>query len=408
MTKALLEDGRTISREGEFVYSRSKRLAIAPGPHWENLLNNAAHTGMAVDIKEGLPVPLWVSNVSANIFMSSPLISDKLVFVASVDENLKGEAHVYALDLSSGNPVWKYKTRNSVKNTIAADDRHVYAQDVDGWLYAINKKTGKLAWEKELHKPQLPGLVDGLAADKGIVYAGSGRGMGAFDGKNGREIWKNNAWGMNEGTTATLSAGSNVLIGSAQWGALYGHDLSTGKLLWTRKDNGLRNRASSAALHAGKLYILSEKSLFLIDAVSGKIEKKKEFPYGLDTTSTPLVMEKLIVFGSSTDGLIAVDKNTWEEKWKYKTGQSLVFTAPYTRPDAATIETSPVGGAGKVWVAASDGGLYVFSEEDGRLLWQFRSGAPFLSTPALSGNMLVAADYSGNVYAFVLVPQGSE
>ena len=35
---------------------------------------------------------------------------------------------------------------------------------------------------------------------------------------------KNEDWGQGEGTTTTLTQGNGLLIGSAQWRALYGND----------------------------------------------------------------------------------------------------------------------------------------------------------------------------------------
>ena len=38
-------------------------------------------------------------------------------------------------------------------------------------------------------------------------------------------------WGQGEGTTSTLTLGNGLLIGSAQWNALYGNDAQTGEKL---------------------------------------------------------------------------------------------------------------------------------------------------------------------------------
>ena len=46
-----------------------------------------------------LPLQLaWTNNVGANLYMTSPLIHKGKVIVASVDEDLKGAGHVYALN----------------------------------------------------------------------------------------------------------------------------------------------------------------------------------------------------------------------------------------------------------------------------------------------------------------------
>lgn len=69
-----------------------------------------------------------------------------------------------------------------------------------------------------------------------------------------------------EGATTTWTVGGNVLITGSQWGALYGNDISTGKLLWMNSQTGLSDRGASAAIHDGLLFIISRNSFFIIDA----------------------------------------------------------------------------------------------------------------------------------------------
>lgn len=75
-----------------------------------------------------------------------------------------------------------------------------------------------------------------------MVYAGTGKGLCAFEARTGKQLWRNEGWGQGEGTTSTLTLGNGLLIGSAQWNALYGNDAQTGEKLWAASDNGLRNR----------------------------------------------------------------------------------------------------------------------------------------------------------------------
>lgn len=101
---------------------------------------------------------------------------------------------------------------------------------------------------------------------------------------------------------------------------------------------------------------------------------------------------------------MALDKETLELKWNYRTRSSLVFTVPYSQKPAASIETSPLLGGNVVYIGASDGVIYGINKTDGTLLWKHETGAPVFATLALSGNMLFAVDLSGNVYAFRSCP----
>lgn len=399
------KDGRTAETDSKFVYVKNGP-AVNLDTDWTNLLGNATHTATATPLAGKLQLA-WTQNVGANIYMTSPLIYNNKIYTASIDEDLKGQAYIYAFNGESGALVWKYQVRSSIKNTIAIESGLVFAQDVQGNLYAVDAETGKLRWESKLPANGLPALIDGLVADQGIVYAGSGKSLSAFEAETGKLIWRNEGWSQGEGTTSTLTVGNGILIGSVQWSALYGNDAKTGKMLWNISDYGLRNRGASAAMHSSLLYIISEKSFFILEAQTGKIIVRKQLPYNLDVTSTPLLTEKEIIFGTADKGLVALDRQTLEVKWNTMVDDALIFTAPYTRSFSATIETSPVLAGNTVYAGASDGTIYAIDASTGLKLWKHKMGAPVFSTPAISGNTLVVTDFGGNIYAFNTLKQTS-
>lgn len=397
--EAEFNNGETVRSEKNFVYL-PQQADIRLTENWDNLLGNATHTAKAAAALDSMPGLAWVKNIGANIYMTSPLIHNGDIYTASVDEDLRGRAHIYALDGKSGEIKWKYPVKSSVKNTIAIDNGLVFAQDVLGNLYAVDCESGKLCWESKLPVNGLPALIDGLVACDGVVYAGTGKALSAFEARTGRRIWKNEGWSQREGTTSTLTQGNGILIGSVQWSALYGNDSKTGKMLWSVSNHGLRNRGASAAMHGSLLYLISEKSFFILEAATGRIIVRKPLPYNLDATSTPLLTDKEIIFGTANKGLVALDNETLEEKWNCPIGDALIYTAPYSRPTSGTIETSPALAGKTVYVGASDGGIYGIDKRTGKIVWKYTTGAPVFSSVAISGNTLIATDFGGNVYAF--------
>ena len=393
-------NGEVAETRETFAYPVTKRTGKVKGD-WSNLLGNPEHIGIS---KDTLSAPFslsWTQNVGSNIYMTSPVVYCGMVYVASVDENALGKAAVVAMDAVTGAVRWKYAVRSSVKNSIAATQGLVFAQDVDGHLYALDASTGRLVWEKKLDVGGVPALNDGLVASGDTVFAGSGKGLCAVEAASGREYWKNTAWKQREGTTATLSLGAGVLVGSVQWDALYGNDARTGKLLWRVEKDGVRNRASSPAIHGEVMYFVSNSSLFVVSARTGQILVRKKLPYSVDVTSTPLVTEQAIIFGTARNGMVALDRETLEEKWNYMTGDALIYTSPYVCTPASQIESSPVLAGKYVLFGASDGAFYTLDCETGTLCWKHSVGAPVMSTVAVSGNMMFGIDYAGNVYGFV-------
>lgn len=398
--EAIFDTGEKAVAEKIFKYDIEK-ITPSYSSDWTNLLGNPSHIGVT-DSKLSNPLELaWVRNLGANVYMTSPVIYKGNVYMASMDDDYLGKAHVYALNGKTGEVIWKYKVRNSVKNTIVVESGLLIAQDVDGNLYAFDPANGKLEWEVKLEVNPMPAQIEGLVAKDGIVYAGTGRGLSAVDAKTGNIIWKNKDWGQNEGTTSTMSVDDKILISSSQWGALYGNDVKTGEMKWRISDGGMRFRASSPAIHGNLLYVISDKSLFIVDKDTGNVIVRKEYPFSVDATSTPLLTDKFIIFGTIHEGMVAVDRTTLEVVWKYRTNDALVYTGPYTRKPAATVETSPVLSGNTIYFGASDGFVYGLDAEKGELVWKYEVGAPVLTTMSVSGSTLLFADLGGNVYAFV-------
>ncbi len=396
---ATFENGEKAFKEISFPYSNRKPLTYLK-ENWTNLLGNPEHKGIS-EATVAPPLKMaWINNVGANIFMTSPVIYKGTVYGASVDEDFKRKAFIFAMNGQTGQIIWKYYVDNSIKNTIVVENDAVYAQTAQGTLYAIKTMDGSLKWGKQLQVNGLPALIEGIVVSNGIIYAGTGNGLCALHTETGDRVWRSREWLQGEGATSTLTLGAGMLIGSAQWKGLYGNDARTGELKWHLDKNGITDRGASAAIHNNLLYITSGKSLFIIDPLNGNVIVRKEYPFSLDVTSTPLLTDKEIIFGSVNNGLIAVDRETLEIKWQYQTGDALVYTAPYTRKVSATVETSPVLAGDIVYFGASDGVLYGINKESGELVWKHSTGAPVFGSVAVSGNTLVAFDFGGNVYAF--------
>lgn len=398
---ARFRNGETAVRESRFTYEPGAPAAHAP-TDWTNLGGNAQHTGVSRDTVS-LPVSLaWTTNIGSNIYMASPLVYRNCVYAATADENAGGRSAVVSLDAAHGSVRWRHATRGPVRNTIVAARGLVFAQDAYGYLYALDAVNGRLVWERKLKVTVIPGLNDGLVASDDRVFAGSGLGLCALDALTGRLLWQNTAWAQREGTTSTLSLSPDggVLVGGVQWGAMYANAAADGRLLWSRSDRGIRNRASSPAMHGGSLYFLSQRSLFVLSAHDGGILVEKELPYSVDVTSTPLVTPEEVIFGTAEEGLVALDRHTLAEKWRFRTGRALIYTAPYVNGEAAQVECSAVLSGDVVWFGASDGVFYALDRRNGALLWRHKTGAPVMTTVAVSGQMVFGADFAGNIYAF--------
>ena len=398
---SFFSNGKKVTATSQFIYQKDFKLSTIAGEDWNTLLQNAAHSGGVNNSQIKLPLQLqWTANTGSNIFMCSPIIAGQKVFIATTDDNVSLNTFICAFDFNSGKLLWKFRTANSVKNTIACENGIVVAQDASCNLYALDSESGKLLWKQSINLDSYPYLTEGLTVGKGVVYAGIGAGLSAYNLKTGQTIWINKDWKQREGSTTTLTIAGDVLVSGTQWGGLYGNDIHTGKQLWKLSDNGLGNRGASPVYKNGKLWIISSKSFFTIKPQTGKVLQQKELSANLDVTSTPLITEQEIIFGTADRGVFALDKSTLFNKWKAETSPSLVYTAPYSTTPQAGVETSPVASQGIVYIGASDGYLYAIDQTTGIIKDKRHIGAPIFSTVAVSENKMIVCDFAGNVYCF--------
>ncbi|MBE0679277.1 MAG: PQQ-binding-like beta-propeller repeat protein [Bacteroidales bacterium] len=343
----------------------------------------------------------WIVNTGSNIGMCSPIYADGHVYVAAIDD-FGQKNNILAYDGASGVLLWKYRTENPVKNTMCLADEKVLATDEGGIVYAINIKTGELVWKKDLGIGNVPLLVTGGVVHNGVFYCGYGNFLSALDCNDGRLIWKNRAWNGGEGTTSTMSVFGNTLIAGSNWRALYGHELQTGAKKWEVSKDGIRYCNGTAVLVEDTMFFAAERALIKMDPASGTIYAVHPVPYDLQVATTPLITDRMIVTGTSAEGIVAFERYSLKELWKVKTGASLVYTAPYSRPSAATVESSPILVGDLIIFGASDGYLYAIDKNNGRILTKVNLGAPVWNRACIKDNSLFVADFSGNLSCFSL------
>jgi len=344
----------------------------------------------------------WMRNTGANIWMCSPVYAQGKVIVATMDEFSHQKNAILAYESQSGKLLWKYLTESSIKNTICIENGNVLATDEEGLAYCLDVESGRLKWKKELGRQGLPSYISGNVSDKGVFYTGFGNYLSALSVSDGKLIWKNNDWNGGEGTTSTHSLAGKTLIAGANWRSLFGHDLLTGEKKWEVSEGGIRFRSGTSVYLDDTLFVAAEKAIVKMNPVNGHIYKSYPVNYSLQVASTPLITDKMIVVGTATDGMVAFDRNTMTELWKTKTGSSLIYTSPYSKPFAATVEASPVWVGKLIVFGASDGFLYVVNPTNGTVVQKIELGSPILGSACVIDKSVFVADFSGNIYKFLI------
>ncbi len=134
--------------------------------------------------------------------------------------------HVYAIDATTGVEYWHYKQKlgpivtvccGNNNRGVAVVDGTLYMGTIDAKLVALDAKTGKLLWEKQIGDPEkgysetmAPAVVDGkvIIGTNGGEYGIRGF-VKAFDAKDGNLLWtfytipdtgQEGVWAVNDAT----------------------------------------------------------------------------------------------------------------------------------------------------------------------------------------------------------------
>jgi FOG: WD40-like repeat len=123
-----------------------------------------------------------------DVFLSSPVVSAGVVYFGSGDHN------VYALDVATGAPKWKFTTGDVVHASPAIANDVVYIGSWDRNMYALSAATGMMLWKYQTGEDTLihnqVGIASSAAVSNGIVFFGCRDGhFYAVDAKTGVKRW---------------------------------------------------------------------------------------------------------------------------------------------------------------------------------------------------------------------------
>ena len=212
-----------------------------------------------------------------DIFLSSPVVANGVVYFGSGDGNL------YALDSATGDLRWKFKTGDVVHASPALADGVVFFGSWDSYFYAVDAATGKEKW----------------------------RFHGGEDPTIHNQVGFQSSPAVMNGTVYTGCRDSN----------LYALDAATGKEKW-RFFNDLSWVITSPAVADGKVFFAtSDSSLYhVVDANSGKpVVRQQGKAYMF---SSPLVGSDVVFIGVLNGTLEARDLKTGDLLWDFQVERS--------------------------------------------------------------------------------------
>jgi outer membrane protein assembly factor BamB len=294
--------------------------------------------------------------------------------------------------------------------TPALDGERIYTVDHQGIVTALNSKSGKKIWSKNItnqftgwtgslvysfkEKDLNPGITGGISYSDGLLYVGNYAGeVVALSATDGKEVWRKQLKG--EISSVPQSNGQVVAVQTMN-GKLFVLDAKTGADLWFFENPPpvLTLRGSAAplvtdsAIYAG----FANGRLMAFNPANGLIlwEQRMALPKGrseldrmVDIHASPLIKDGILYVGTYQGRIAAVARGTGSNVWGV---------------DGSTTE-SLAASDDKLFVSQSDGKLVAYSLTSGEQVWVneklLRRG---LSGPQVFGNYVAVIDFKGYLH----------
>ena len=164
-------------------------------------------------------------------------------------------------------------------------------------------------------------------------------------------------------------------------------DASTGKEKW-HYDTGAIEIKSSPVIADGTLFVGSnDGSVYAITTDKGTLKWKYSTSNNIE--SSPSVRNGVVYFGSTDSNFFALDALTGNVIWKF--------------PNSGPVLSGPAISNDIVYFGTRNNFIYALDANSGKMLWKNSTGQndkDYITSPAISGNMLFAATHSGLLFAY--------
>lgn len=289
---------------------------------------------------------------------------------------------MYAVDVATGRTRWEpvpIKGYCEADVTVGPDNTvYVGTSGVGfGWFYAFDGATGAVKWKKPgIHAIRGAPVLDA----KGTVYYGDDKGnIFALNGTTGQEARVLESAGTAVQSVVAFAADGSIYVHAGSINQLKKFS-STGNLDKAYKTGG---GPSTPLVGADGTIFVGGKDSYLHAINNNTFDARWRYKTGDAVLSSPAFSkdETLVYVGSNDHNLHAVEVATGLARWTYVTGNN-VESSPVVAPD------------GTVYVGSDDGKLHAVNGSTGRPLWVHVTGGAVKSSPVLGrdGTVYVGSD----------------
>ncbi|MEL6373324.1 MAG: PQQ-binding-like beta-propeller repeat protein [Pseudomonadota bacterium] len=359
---------------------------------------NPAHTFYGTGPIPDAPRRLWRFRTASirNVIRGRPtvwtgtgwtgtaVVLGNYVFVGSVG------GYVYAFERRTGKLVWKHRGGGMFKGSLCAYENRLYIGNTDNLLRCLDATTGRRIWTHNTGRDldSSPCVVDGR-----LYIAGENGFARCINPRTGKLIWKTFMGGIGPGTLpGSNGSETSPAVADGDYYAVNYHgkmfclDIKRGKVRWTARTG---DDTDASPVVAGEfVYAAAEEKapyLHCFEREKGRPVWRYDGNRG-GYYSTPAVVGDRIYIGGEDARLHCVNARTGKQIWTFKTG--------------AAIWSSPAVVDGKVVFGSRDGRLYIVDAQTGTLIWKTRVDGRIISSPCIVDGTIYIGTATGYFYAF--------
>lgn len=283
-----------------------------------------------------------------------------------------------AVDVSGIQPTWTFTTEDEIRSSPVAFGDNVYIGSYDTNIWALETKTGELAWKKATEG----GIAVTPAIDteyKQVLFGSEDYTFNAWDYRDSRLNWSYTTSDKIR-SSATVAHG-HVFFGSDD-GKLYALIAHNGRFMWDYlTDAPIR---SKPCVTNDRIIFGNEAGEIIALELNGT--KKWAVSAKRAVTSSPVVDEENFVYAGSFDGyLYALDGENGFTQWRFRTSGPIIST--------------PIVARGFVYFGSADGKFYCVNTATGKERWNFSTEKPIVSSPRIHGDTVYFGGTDKKLYA---------